>query len=387
MNVEAQVVPERDEGARFAPARRRRMVIILAVLIAAAIGALVAWRHHRPAKATAADAPPQVTVIVPGRHQVTAMISAVGNIAARRDMPVGVAGDGGIVRAVLVEPGDWVKAGQVLATVDRSVQAQQAAALSAGILQNKADAELAASNLQRAKALVKNGFISKADIDAKQSALDAANARVAVAQAQLKQQQALIGRLDVRAPTAGLVLTRAVEAGQIVGAGLGGALFRIAENGAMELQGRLAEADLARLHIGAPATVTPVGTTIKIAGRVWQISPVIDPTSRQGLVRVALPYNPALRPGGFAAAEIGGGAGELPLLPESAVMSDASGNYVYLVGPDNRVSRRNVQVGDVDDRGVTVRSGLSGTERVVASAGAFLNPGDKITPTLAPAPR
>ncbi len=325
-------------------------------------------------------------MIVPGRHAVTTEIPAVGNVAARRDMPVGVAGEGGIVRAVLVEPGDWVKPGQVLATVDRSVQAQQAAALAATIRQNKADAALAASNLQRAHALVKNGFISKADIDAKQSALDEADARVAVAQAQLKQQQALIGRLDVRAPTGGLVLTRAVEAGQIVGAGML-PLFRVAENGAMELQAHLSEADLARLHVGAPAVVTPVGTTRGIAGRVWQISPVIDATSRQGTVRIALPYDPALRPGGFAAAQIGGGAGELPLLPESAVMSDATGNFVYVVGPDNHVGRRPIKVGEVDDRGVTVQSGLAGTERVVASAGAFLNPGDRVQPTPAAGPR
>jgi RND family efflux transporter MFP subunit len=172
----------------------------------------------------------------------------------------------------------------------------------------------------------------------------------------------------------------------VVGAG-SPALFRVAENGKMELQARLAEDDLARIRVGSPATVTPVGTTLKITGTVWQISPVIDPQSRQGTVRVELPYNVALRPGGFASAQIGGGRGDLPLLPESAVLSDAKGNYVYLIGSDNKVVRRDVKVGDVDERGVTVVSGLSGTERVVASAGAFLNPGDRVKPDLQPSPR
>ena len=135
------------------------------------------------------------------------------------------------------------------------------------------------------------------------------------------------------------------------------------------------------------ATVTPVGTTMRIAGRIWQISPIIDPASRQGTVRIELPFNSALRPGGFAAAEIGGGVGNVPLLPESAVLSDQKGNYVYLIDPDNHVVRRDVKVGDVDDRGVTILSGLSGTERVVASAGAFLNPGDKVKPQLSASPR
>ncbi|WP_116092374.1 efflux RND transporter periplasmic adaptor subunit [Sphingomonas crusticola] len=369
-----------------ARSRRKRILIIVAVLVAV-VAAFVAWKVvHKAPPAAATDTSPSVTVIVPGRHSVTAEIPAVGNIGARRDMPVGVAGEGGVVRAVLVEPGTWVAAGQVLATVDRSVQVQQAASLAASINQARADALLAKSNLDRAKALVSRGFVSKADVDTKQAALDGANARVAVAQAQYKQQQALIGRLDIRSPTRGLVLTRAIEAGQIVGGG-SGALFRIAADGKMELQARLAEGDLARVRVGAPATVTPVGTTLKIVGTIWQVSPVIDPASRQGTVRIELPYNPALRPGGFAAAEIGGGRGDVPLLPESAVLSDSKGNFVYLVGPDNKVRRRDVKIGDVDDRGVSVLSGLTGSERVVASAGAFLNEGDKVKPSLQPSPR
>jgi HlyD family secretion protein len=365
--------------------RRKRIWIIVAVVSILVLA--LAWRlmHAKPT-AKQSDAAPNVTVIVPGRHEVTSQIPAVGNIGARRDMPVGIAGEGGVVRAVLVEPGTWVAAGQVLATVDRSVQTQEAAALAASINQARADAELAKSNLDRAKALVSRGFVSRADIDAKQSALDGANARVAVAQAQLKQQQALIGRLDIRAPTGGLVLTRNVEAGQVVGAG-SSALFRIAAEGKMELQAKLAEGDLQRIHVGSPATVTPVGTTLQIAGRIWQISPIIDPTSRQGTVRIELPYNQALRPGGFASAQIGGGQGDVPLLPESAVLSDDGGNFVYLVGPDNKVVRRSVKVGDVDERGVSILSGLTGTERVVAAAGAFLNPGDKVQPELQPSPR
>ena len=363
-------------------ARRRRVTLIVALVVVAValVLAFVLFRHHPPAK-VATDAAPQVTVIEPGRHAITTEISAVGNLAAREDMQVGAVGEGGLVRQVLVQPGDWVKAGQTLAVLDRSVQTQQASALAASILQARADAELAASNLQRARALVKNGFISRADIDAKQSALASANARVGVAQAQLKQQQALIGRLDIRSPTGGLVLTRQVEAGQVVGPGTG-AMFRVAANGEMELQARLSEADLARLHVGSPAAVTPVGTTLKLPGKIWQISPVIDPTSRQGTVRIATPFNPALRPGGFAAASISGGAGEVPLLPESAVLSDQGGNYVYVVGPDDHVARRDVKVGEVDDRGVSIASGLTGTEHVIASAGAFLNAGDKVQPHL-----
>ena len=67
-----------------------------------------------------------------------------------------------------------------------------------------------------------------------------------------------------------------------------------------------------------------------------------------------------------------------PLLPQSAVLSDEQGNYVYIINGKNEVERRNVKIGTVDDRGVTVTQGITGQEAVVLSAGPFLNPGQKV---------
>jgi multidrug efflux pump subunit AcrA (membrane-fusion protein) len=94
-----------------------------------------------------------------------------------------------------------------------------------------------------------------------------------------------------------------------------------------------------------------------------------------------------LRPGGFASIAIRSGSMTAPLLPESAIQSDAQGNYVYVIGRDNKVVRRNVRLGEVNDRGVAVASGLAGNEHVVLSAGAFLNPGQRVRPERAPATR
>jgi RND family efflux transporter MFP subunit len=148
----------------------------------------------------------------------------------------------------------------------------------------------------------------------------------------------------------------------------------------MEVQAKLGEQDLAAVHVGSPAVVSPVGTDVKIAGSVWQVSPVVDPASRQGIARVSVPYQKLLRPGAFATVSLTSGSADVPLLPQSAVFKDEKGNYVYVVDKDNRVQQRRITVGDVDERGVTIASGLAGNERVVVSAGAFLNPGDKINP-------
>ncbi|MGA9582512.1 MAG: efflux RND transporter periplasmic adaptor subunit, partial [Allosphingosinicella sp.] len=332
-------------------------------------------------KAGAAEAP-AVSVIVPGRQEVARTIAATGTLAARRDMPVGVAGEGGMISRVLVEPGQWVGAGQTLAVIERSVQSQEAQQLAASIEVARADARLAQQELDRAQALVSRGFVSKADVERRVAARDGANARVRVAQAQLGATRARIGRLDVRAPAAGLVLDRNVEPGQIVSAG-SGALFRIAQGGQMELLARLPQTDLSTLSVGVPVTVTPVGSEQSYQGSVWQISPIIDPQTRQGEARISIPYNRELRPGGFATASIKAGATVAPLLPESAVLTDDSGTYVLIVTQNDTVQRRPVRIGTVTDKGVVIAEGLNGSERIVQSAGAFLNPGEKVRPQRA----
>jgi len=374
-----------DETER--PRRRRRWIIAGVAVVVILILAFVLMRPGKPAPGAAANGGqpaeqlPPVTVAAPGNGTVDRSITGTGSLAARIDMPVGVAGEGGRVTAVLVQPGQWVGAGQVLATVDRSVQSQTANSLAAQIGVAQADARIAQSNVTRAQALVGKGFISKAELETKMATRDAAMARVRVAQAALAQQRAANGRLDIRAPAAGLVLTRAVEPGQVVSAG-SGALFRMAKGGEMELRAELSESDLQNLNVGARAQVTPVGGTQSFAGSIWQMPSVIDPQTRRGIVRIAVPYDKALRPGGFASASIYGGASTLPVLPNSAIQTDAGGNFVYIVGKDDKVERRVIKTGEVSDRGVTVVSGLSGNERVVLSAGAFLSPGQKVKPIL-----
>lgn len=378
---------------------RRRTILIAAVVIgvvALAIAlALMMNRGKRdgaPGTTSATGASskagqmPTVSVIVPGQSAVGKVITASGALAARRDQPVGVAGQGGRVTRVLVDAGSWVRAGQVLAVVDRSVQTQQAAQLAAQIAAAQANASLAQSNLDRAQGLVAGGFVSKADLDAKRAARDSAQAQVRVAQAQFGAARAQIGQLDIRAPTSGLILSRSIEVGQIVSPA-SGALFRLALGGEMEMRAVFSQQDLAIVRVGMPATVTPLGLDRAIAGSVWQVAPVIDPQSRQGDVRIAIPYSAAIRPGGFAEAKITAGSITAPMLPQSAVLSDEKGNYVFIVNSRKEIERRAVKIGSINEAGVTIMSGLSGQESVVQSAGPFLNPGQKILPVRAAAPR
>lgn len=369
-------------------ASRRRWIIIAAVAIAVLVVVAAAILMGRGAGETANTASggkggagqlASVTVVVPGRSQVAHTIVASGPLAAKRDQPIGIAGQGGRVVRVLADAGTWVRAGQVLAVVDRSVQAQQAAQLAAQVDAARANAALAQSNYQRAISLQGRGFVSKAEIDSKKATRDAAYAQVRVAQATLGATRAQIGQLNVVAPASGLILARNVEVGQVVSPG-SPALFRLAEGGQMEMQAQLSQQDLAQVRTGMPASVTPVGSQTAITGNVWQVAPVIDAQSRLGAVRIAIPYTDAIKPGGFAEARITAGQTTAPLLPQSAVLSDDRGNYVYIINAKNEVERRDIKIGTVDDHGVTIAEGLSGNEAVVLSAGPFLNPGQKVNP-------
>jgi HlyD family secretion protein len=368
------------------PPISRRKLMIGGALAVVLVGGIYAATHRGANKAaTSSNQAPIVTVAVPGVTSVAGMINVTGALAAKHDMPVGVVGDGGTVVRVLVNAGDWVKKGQLLAVIDRQVQSQQANSSSANVGVSQADARIAQANLDRGLKLVANGFISNADIDKLTAVRDAANARVRVAQAQFGEVRARMRRLDIVAPADGLLLDRAVEPGQVVSPG-SGVLFRVAEKGEMELKARLSEGDLAQLAIGQQVQVTPVGAPKAVTGAIWQISPIIDPATKQGTARIALSYAPGIRPGGFASAEIRSGNVTAPLLPESALLADSQGSYVYVVDANKKASRRRVKIAMITEKGVAVGQGLSGREQVVLRAGAFLTEGETVSPRIATKP-
>lgn len=387
MNYETTVIADSDGDSTViidetvAPRRRRWALWAIAGAIALIVALYLYAKTGADPASMGESQVPVVTVISPGRGTISGTINATGTLAARRELPVGSVGEGGRVVSVPVDEGDWVRQGQVLVSIDRSVQNQQIEGARAQIGVAQSDLNLAQANLDRALKLVGRGFISKADVDRLTATRDAARARVGVARATLGELQARTARLNIFAPASGLVLTRSVEPGQTVG---GGAtpLFTIAQGGEIELMAQVNEAQLAKLSVGNTATVIPVGSERSFTGQIWQVSPTIDPQTRQGTVRVALPYDRALRPGGFASAQIGSGTIVAPLLPESAVLSDAKGSFVYVVGKDNKAVRRPVKTGAVTDNGIAIQSGLNGTERIVLRAGGFLTEGETVSPRL-----
>mgnify|MGYP000597032441 CR=1 FL=1 len=343
--------------------------------------AISIWGVYRSVAASAPDerepSLPLVSIVVPGLQAISDVVSFTGTIRARDELPITVEGEGGRVAAVLVEAGDRVQRGQLLARLTTTVAQPQVESLAAGLEQARADAELAAAEYARARAVADSGALSAQEIERRRSAQLSAAARVKVASAQLNEARARLSRTDIRAPAAGLVLTRAAEVGQTATVG-GEPLFRLSRGGEIEMLGSVAEQDLPRLVVGQPASVRITGVETAFVGKVRLLGPVIDPQSRLGSVHISLPSDSRLRPGAFARGEAEVGVAQRALLPQTAIMADGDGTYVLIVDAEDRVQRRAVRVAATRDAGVVVEQGLDGTERVVTTAGAFLRAGEKI---------
>jgi RND family efflux transporter MFP subunit len=364
------------------PSRRLVVGISIAVLLAIGVGG---WRLTRaPADAAAMvkdkdkdnGATPLVTVVIPSLGNVASTVSLTGLISAINDMPIGVEGDGGRISAVLVEPGDHVKRGQVLARLNPLTAQSQVDSASASVDELKAAAASAQADFARAEK-ARDSF-SVEEFERRRTAALTAAAKAKAAEAQLSEAHTRWQRMTVLAPSDGIVLTRAAEVGQIAMPG-SPALFRLARDGAIEMRGEVAEQDMPRLKIGQLAMVRLDGVPQPFTGKVWQVGAIIDGVTRQGTVRISLPSEDQnLRPGAFARADIQAGATLGVILPQTAVLSDEQGTYTLIVGANDRVERRAINVVGARAQGLLVDSGLSGNERVVAVAGAFLRTGEQV---------
>jgi RND family efflux transporter MFP subunit len=358
-----------------------RLVIAGVVVVVLLIALAVARHFMKPAAPTAAAAQqgqlPLVSARAPGIQSVRSTVSFTGTIHARYDMPISAEGESGRITAVLVEAGDRVKQGQVMVRIDQSVLRPQLNRLAASLEESKAQAALSAAEYRRAEGVRASGALSAEEIARREAAAVTDDAKVKVAAAQLAEAEARLGKTEIRAPASGLVLTRSVEVGQTASPG-GEPMFRLARDGEVEMRGQVAERDLASLSIDQAAQVYLTGVDTPFEGKVRLLGAIIDPSSRLGEIRVSLKPNSLLRPGAFARGEVVVGAAQRPVLPQTAVLSDARGTFVLIVNPENKAERRAVRVASTVPEGLVIAEGLKGDERVITTAGAFLRPGEAV---------
>ncbi len=397
------------------PSCRNAMALSMVAALAPAL------THGAKAQEAAPAAPSAlaVSVVAPKAERLPEMLLITGSLLPREEIEVGPEIEGHRLESVLVEAGDHVEKGQILARLSRDVLDTQmaqntanAAKARAAIAQQRAalDQALAqeteaAAAVDRARKLRASGTVSQETLDERERAVKVATAQVAAARETLTAAQAeevfvkaqrdeieiRLKRTDVRAPASGIILSREARVGAIALSARTTPLFRIAEDGHIDLDAEVPEMAMPRMAQGLSASVTPAGFDAPLAGHVRLVSAEVDKAARLGRIRIALPPDTRLKPGTYARADVTLGEKAGLVVPQSAVMFDADGAYVLVV-EDNLIAERRITPGLKSGGQVLVTQGLMPKDRVVARAGGFLRSGDRVrpmdeqTPAVAPAP-
>ncbi len=364
----------------------------------------------KPAEAVKEVPPPAVTVVAVAARPFIDRLFVSGTLVARDEALVAAQIDGLTIVELDAEDGDHVKAGQVLARLDRSQLDALAAQNDAAVQRSDASIQQAQSQIDQAQAQVAfatedyaraqklggqvmaasaidqrqtNLRTAQAQLDAAQHALTAAKADRMSRAAERKELEVRIARTEVKSPVDGVVSRRSAKLGATA-AGSGDPLFRIIANGAIDLEADVPEQSIARIAADMPVTVDLAGPGKPVAGKVRLVSQEVDKVSRTGKVRIALDAAATARVGSFASGIVSVAASQGLGVPSTAVLRNADGDGVLLV-KDGIVQARKVSLGIVEGDWVEAKTGLTAGDKVIARAAAFLRPGDRVTPTIAAA--
>jgi RND family efflux transporter MFP subunit len=367
--------------------------VVLAVIAAlAAAGAAVTAQEAKPdaEKKTepktngAPRAALTVTVTSPQTVAWPISVAASGNVAAWQEALVGSEIGGLRISEVLVNVGDVVKKGQVLARISSTSVAADVAAQQAAVAEAQAAANEAQANADRARTLQASGAISAQQILQFDTAAKSAAARLESAKARLQVEQIRLAQTRIVAPDSGVITARMATVGQVTQPGQ--ELFKLIRQNRLEWRADVTAAEALSIKPGQTALITAANGT-QVKGKVRMLAPTVDPNTRNTLVYVDLPAtdNP-IKAGMFAKGVFELGSSNALTVPQQAVVLRDGFSYLFTVQPDNKVAQIKVTPGRrVGDR-VEVTQGVQPNQRVVASGAAFLTDGDIVRVAAAPTP-
>jgi HlyD family secretion protein len=359
-----------------------------------------------PAAEVAAPALPAISVATVALQTLQDRVIVSGMVGPVETVQVAPLVEGQPIESLLVDVGDMVQAGDVLATLSRTtleLRVTQAnaslasaratiAQAEAQMLEAQSSADEAVRVNERTAALREQGTASQAAADTASAnaisatarvtvavqSMEAARAQLALVEAQMADAKLSLERTQVIAPVSGEIVERNATIGSIATAA-GTALFVIVKDNALELRGDVAESDLLRLSVGQLAQLRLVGASAPLTGSVRLVEPQIDVTSRLGRVRVTIDDASAVRSGMFAEAEVIAAEREAMALPVTA-LGALDGQPTVMKVTDGVVSQVKVTPGIRDGVLVEILDGLAVGDQVVVKAGAFVRDGDRINP-------
>lgn len=324
---------------------------------------------------TAPKAALTVSTVQPSNGSLALKLPANGNVAAWQEASIGAEASGLRLTQVLVNVGDSVKKGQLLATFAGDAVQADVAQAKAALMEAQANAMDAAANAERARTLQNTGALSTQQINQYLTAEKTAAARVQAAQATLSAQGVRTQNTQVRAPDNGVISARGATVGAVVGAGT--ELFRMIRGGRLEWRAEVTSNEIASIKPGAKATVT-AASGAQVEGTVRTVAPTIDAATRNALVYVDLPVNSGVKAGMFAKGEFALGSANALTLPQQALVLRDGFTYAMRVEPNSKVAQVKLETGRRVGDSVEIKQGAKSGERFVASGASFLADGDTV---------
>ncbi len=323
-----------------------------------------------------AGEPLSVVVTTAERTPTARTLSLTGELAAPETLSASFP-TGGRISEVAVEDGDAVKAGAVLARIDRVQQEQALRSAEAQLDAAKAEYVTARDDEQRQTELFSRGATTRAARAAAADRLAAAAARRAQAEAALAQAVDALADTVLLAPEDATVIERLVEPGQVVGAAQ--PVIELAQGQGFEAVFEVPEAVLTGTPDPRPVvTLSPIDTPdVSVTGHVSEVSPLVNAASGTVTVRVALQDPlPGLSYGDAVRGRTVQEDGSHVTLPWSAISATADGPAVWIVDPDSHsVSLRQVDVARYTSDSVLLSDGVQAGEVVVSLGAQLLYPG------------
>ena len=306
-------------------------------------------------------------------------VTYTGDVRARWETALGFRVPGKIV-ARLVEVGQQVKTGQVLARLDPEDQKLSAEAAKQQLMAARSDFQQAKADLVRYKELVDKGFISAAEFDRRKTTYQTAAARLEQATAQLELNRNQTEYTTLRADHDGVVTAVLAEVGQVVSAGQ--AVVKTARLDEKEVAVNVPENRLVELRAAKDADVSLWASPGKIyKGRIREISPSADNVTRTYTVKVTvLDPDASVQLGMTANVRLRGGLrAEVARLPLTALFQKGDEAAVWVIDPKTQqVTLKPVLVGRYTQDYVTVVSGLNDGDLIVRAGVHKLNQGEKV---------
>ena len=321
-----------------------------------------------------------VKVLTVGAQALQSVLEFPGEVRPRVESRLGfrVAGK---LRQRLVEAGQHVKAGQLLAQLDPQDYSLATDAAKAQVNAAQVNRDLASADFKRYKELREQNFISSAELERRDATLKAAQAQLEQAQAQFTAQGNQAAYTRLLADVSGVVTAVDAEVGQVVAAGT--PVLRIAQDGARDLVFAVPEDRVARITLGSAVAVQPWSGGSAVQARVREVAASADPVTRTFVVKAALPASSMLALGSTVTvrpADFERTAAVAIKLPTSALFESGKASAVWVLDPATLTVRlQPVQIGSVDGNEVVIASGLQAGMQVVSAGVHVLSPAQKVT--------